>query len=234
VRIVTFNIKHGVVGAGRVDQKLLAATCAGFEADILALQEVDVRSRRTRYTHQAAVVARAAGLQWTFGEAWRRGPLRRYGNALLARGAIEERAVVPMPQPNNGEFRVAIVASVRLSGAPPLSVGATHLSFRKGEGAVQLDVLIAAMDRRPPPRIILGDLNVGPEVAEPALVAAGYTVAQTGPTFPAVKPRTRIDFVAVAGLDIVSVEVPEVPISDHRPIVAEVSTPNQGKRPPVP
>ena len=223
MRIVTYNIKHGSVGAGRIDLQLLADTCKRFEADILALQEVDVRALRTGLRHQAAMVARATGLDWAFGEAARRGPIRRYGNALLARGAIGDREVIPLPQPANGEFRVAVVASVALTGGPTVSVGATHLSFRKGEGAVQLGVLIEALGRRPGPRILLGDLNIGPDLALPALTAAGYSVAETGPTFPASSPRTRIDFVAVSGLEIVSVAVPEVPVSDHRPVVVQAT-----------
>jgi endonuclease/exonuclease/phosphatase family metal-dependent hydrolase len=223
VRIVTYNIKHGSVGAGRIDGGLLSRTCKGFAADILALQEVDVRAVRSGFRHQAATVARATGMNWAFGEAARRGPIRRYGNALLARGTIGDREVVPLPQPANGEFRVAIVASVVLTGGPTVSVGATHLSFRKGEGAVQLDVLIEALGRRPAPRILLGDLNIGPALALPALEAAGYSVADTGPTFPASSPRTRIDFVAVSGLEIVSATVPEVPVSDHRPVVVEAT-----------
>lgn len=223
MRIVTFNIKHGSVSSGRVDGRLLARTCAGFGADILALQEVDVRSVRSRFAHQAAAVGRAGGLSWTFGEAARRGPIRRYGNALLARGVIADREIVALPQPQGGEFRVAILASVTLAAGPTVSVAATHLSFRKGEGAAQLDVLLAALDRRPLPRILLGDLNLGPEIVEPAAAAAGYTIALTGPTFPAGKPRARIDFVAVSGLEIISATVPAVPLSDHRPVVAEVA-----------
>ena len=88
MRIVTYNIKHGSVGGGRVDVGLLATTCRSFGADILALQEVDVRSLRSGFRHQAAAVAQAAGMTWTFGEAARKGPIRRYGNALLALSLI--------------------------------------------------------------------------------------------------------------------------------------------------
>lgn len=225
MRIVTFNIKHGSVGSGRVDNRLLARTCAGFDADILALQEVDVRSVRSRLVHQGAMLGRATGMAHAFGEAARRGPIRRYGNALLVRGAISDVDVVPMPQPSGGEFRVAIVATATLTSGEAVSVAATHLSFRKGEGTVQLAALLAYFAARPLPRVLLGDLNVGADVAEPALRDAGYEVAATGPTFPAAQPRTRIDFVAVAGLEIVSAGLPEVPISDHRPIVVEASVP---------
>ena len=68
----------------------------------------------------------------------------------------------------------------------------------------------------------LGDLNLGPEVVEPAVAAAGYRLASTGATFPAAAPRSRIDFVAVSGLEVLSVSLPEVGTSDHLPVVADV------------
>ena len=231
MRIVTFNVKFGTVG-GRIDNRLLAATCAGLEADILALQEVDRRATRSGLADQVQRVARATGMSAAFGEAARRGPFRRYGNVLLGRGTLSDIETLALPRPEGGEFRVAVLARVTLQpgaagvsqdGEATLSVAATHLSFRKGEGAVQLSAVVEALGRRPLPRVLLGDLNLPPEVVEPALVAAGYQIAPTGPTFPARTPRTRIDYVAVQGLRVASAEVLQTPISDHRPVVAEVT-----------
>jgi endonuclease/exonuclease/phosphatase family metal-dependent hydrolase len=223
VKIATFNVKHGDSGDGRIDLGRLAAACASLEADVLAVQEVDRFARRTGFRDEMRVIAKATGLQAVFGEAARR-RWRRYGNVLLARGPITDVEVLKLPRPSQGEPRVAIVARVAVDGLS-LSVGATHLSFRKGEGAAQLEVLLAALAERDGPRVVMGDLNIGPELALPALTAAGYTVAPTGATFPAEAPRTRIDFVAVAGLEVVAAATPVLGTSDHLPIVAEVRAP---------
>lgn len=220
MRIATFNIKHGEDGDGRVDLRRLAAACAGLEADVLAIQEVDRFARRTGFSDEMRLIARATGLQAVFGEA-ARGRWRRYGNVLLARGPITDVDVVKLPRPGSGEPRVAIVARAAVGGVA-LSVGATHLSFRRGEGAAQLDVLLAALGERDGPRLLLGDLNIGPDVVIPAVEAAGYTVAPTGATFPATAPKSRIDFIAAAGLEILSASTPLVGTSDHLPVVAEV------------
>lgn len=220
MRIVTFNIKHGLDGRGRVDNGLLGRTCAAFGADVLALQEVDRRARRSGWADQVELVGRATGLSATFGEAARKGLFRRYGNALFGRGAITDTEVVPLPRPDWGEPRVVILATVQLDGAS-LSVAATHLSFRKKEGPTQLDIVLEILGRRPLPRVLLGDLNLGPEKVEPATRAAGYELAVTPPTFPSERPRSRIDYVAVAGLAVVAAEVPETEISDHRPVIAD-------------
>jgi endonuclease/exonuclease/phosphatase family metal-dependent hydrolase len=223
VRVATFNVKHGQNGAGRVDLRRLASACAGLSADVLAIQEVDRFARRTHFRDEMRVIARATGLQAVFGEAARK-KWRSYGNVLLARGPITDVEVVKLPRPSEGEPRVAIVARVDLDGLA-LSVGATHLSFRKGEGAAQLAVLLDALAERDGPRLLMGDLNIGPDLVVPAVTAAGYTVAPTEATFPASSPRTRIDFVAVSGLDIVAASTPIVGTSDHLPIVAELAVP---------
>ena len=166
------------------------------------------------------VIARATGMTAVFGEAARK-RWRTYGNVLLARGPITDVEVIRLPRPGQGEQRVAIVAGVTVDGLT-LSVGATHLSFRRGEGSPQLQVLLDALGRRDGPRVLLGDLNLGPEVVEPAVTAAGYALAPTGPTFPTSGPRTRIDFVAVSGFEILAASTPEAGISDHLPVVADV------------
>jgi len=220
LRIATFNVKHGDNGAGRVDLRRLGAACAALSADVLAIQEVDRFARRAGFRDEMRVIARATGLKAVFGEAARR-RWRSYGNVLLARGPITDVDVIKLPRPSEGEQRVAIVARVAVDGLA-LSVAATHLSFRRGEGLPQLEVLLEALARREGPRVLLGDLNLSAELVEPAVTAAGYTLAPTGPTFPTSAPRTRIDFVAVSGLQVVSGASPEVGMSDHLPVVAEI------------
>ena len=216
----TYNVKHGDDGHGGVDLRRLGAACASLSADILAVQEVDRFARRTHFRDEMRVIARATGLQAVFGEAARK-RWRSYGNVLLARGPITAVETLRLPRPAGGEQRVAIIARVEIGGVG-VSVAATHLSFRKGEGAVQLDVLLQALAERDGPRLLMGDLNLGPQVVEPAMTAAGYTLAATGPTFPAGAPRNRIDFVAVAGLEVVSASTPAPGMSDHLPIVVEL------------
>jgi endonuclease/exonuclease/phosphatase family metal-dependent hydrolase len=220
LRVATFNVKHGDNGGGRVDLRRLGNACAALSADVLAIQEVDRFARRAWFQDEMRVIARATGLEAVFGEAARR-RWRTYGNVLLARGPISDVEVIRLPRPNGGEQRVAIVARVDVDGVR-LSVGATHLSFRAGEGLPQLEVLLGALAGREGPRVLFGDLNLGPEVVEPAVTSAGYRLAPTGPTFPAKAPRTRIDFVAVSGLEILAASTPHAGMSDHLPVVAEV------------
>jgi len=68
----------------------------------------------------------------------------------------------------------------------------------------------------------MGDLNLRPEVVLPRLERAGLHPVSTAPTFPSHAPRICIDWIAVAGLELLSAEVVDLRASDHRPIVAEL------------
>ncbi len=114
-----------------------------------------------------------------------------------------------------------------------VSVGVTHLQHwpkrhrdRPHDAPEQLHALLDALRARAAPRILLGDLNLEPEVVGPILAAAGFTRAEHGPTFPADAPRVTLDHIAVDGLDIQRVWVAdEAPVSDHRAVVAELERP---------
>ncbi|MGH9021952.1 MAG: endonuclease/exonuclease/phosphatase family protein, partial [Acidimicrobiia bacterium] len=126
-----------------------------------------------------------------------------------------------LPDGGSGELRVAALARVEVAGLL-LSVGATHLSFRPGEGPPQLRLLASRLAEMPLPRLLLGDLNLEFDLVEPLVREAGFELALVPPAFPAKRPRRRIDHVAFAGFEVVAVEAPEVAVSDHRPVVVSL------------
>jgi endonuclease/exonuclease/phosphatase family metal-dependent hydrolase len=218
LRLATFNVQHGQGRDGEVDIGLLGRSCAALDADVLALQEVDVNLRRSHDADTAAEVAAACGMAFVFGEAIAiRGG--QYGNALLVRGTIDEVEVLALP---DAEPRSAIVARVHVDGGPDLTVGVTHLGLR-GAGEAQLPVVLDALRARPGPRVLLGDLNLDPEVVE--RLAGELVRVPSGPTWPAKAPRRTIDHVLLDGLTATTAVVPTMPVSDHRPLVVEVRYP---------
>ena len=109
-------------------------------------------------------------------------------------------------------------------GDGELAVVATHLSNRgradPHPALAQLDAVLARLATIAPPRVLLGDLNLEPDVIGDVIAAAGLTRVDAPPTFPVDVPRRRIDWIAVDGLVVESVEVPALDASDHRPLVA--------------
>lgn len=203
MRVVTFNIQHGRTPAGRVDIDLLGRVCAGFEADVLALQEVDVRRRRSGFADTVARVRGATGMHGVFGRA-----IRGYGNALFSTEPIVGHSVVQLPRHGRSEPRALLLAQTH-----GIKIGVTHLSIDEAEARDQLAAILAAdLD------LLVGDLNMRPDMLD-GLVPDGE------PTWPADNPRIKIDHVVARSGRVRATAaqvLPAPPLSDHRPLQAEV------------
>jgi endonuclease/exonuclease/phosphatase family metal-dependent hydrolase len=231
--VASFNILHGEVPGKGVDLELLAKTCSALDADVLALQEVDVHAPRSGDADIPALVADATGMQAAFGEAMRLRDGGRYGNALLVRGELADvevrtlphvspqRLVLPGRPRKVAEHRTAVLATA-VVGEVAVSVASCHLGFYRREGKPHFTDVARSLLARPGPHVLLGDLNLRTPEVLPLAERVGLTLAGGPPTFPAWNPAVRIDHVGVAGLTIESVEAPEVPISDHRPLVVDL------------
>lgn len=221
LRLVTFNVQHGRRRSGAVDVAALGRTCAALGADVLGLQEVDVGTRRVAGVDTAAEVAAATSMDVVFASTMAHGS-GCYGNALLVRGSLHEVEELVLARWPAAEARGAVLASADLSGGARLSVAVCHLGLAPGEAEAQLGEVLDRLVARPAPLALLGDFNLVPAQVAPQVEGAGLSLAGGPPTFPNRRPNQRIDHVAVAGLVLTAAVVPSVPVSDHRPLVAEV------------
>ena len=223
MRIATFNIQHGRGPDGEVDLGRLAAATALLDADVLALQEVDVEVPRSHGANLAAIAAGEMAFAFApamaIGDGW-------YGNGLAVRGRIGDLDAIELPGEDGDEPRIAMLASIEVDGAPEMSAAVTHLSIREHIARLQLEAVLTALVDRRPPHVLLGDLNLTPRAVEPGIRAAGLTLAEpSAPTFPAHRPSIRIDHLAVgAGLVLERVDIVHTPVSDHRALVATVNS----------
>lgn len=233
MRVVTFNIRHAAPKdsyAGLPDR--LAESCAALDADVLALQEVDVGVPRSAKADLAKVAADACGMASYFAKARRHAYRGQYGNALLVRGTIRDVEVVRLPGDHRHTVRLgplalkpfreprnAIIATVWVGGRS-VSVGTGHFAADAKARRAQLTTAAARLTERPLPRILLGDFNVPWAQAAGWLEPYGLTLAEAD-----LDPATRqgIDHVAVDGLSVASVETRWLPISDHPAKIVELS-----------
>lgn len=226
VRVATFNIHHGTVGSdGPVDVERLAEVCAGFEADVIGLQEVDLLTDRTGRRDLPGDVARALGMAHVFGPSTRH-PGGWYGNALLVRGEIERWSLDRLPRlPRwkvTQERRTLLQARVRAAGVD-LAVGVTHLAVPRAIGLHQLRSLVDLVVDVPRPLVLMGDLNRAPQDVAPLVGWAGLEVVDHDRTFPVAAPKLRIDHVAHSpDLVVERVEVRSTPMSDHRALLVDL------------
>ena len=225
VRLATFNLLHGRSPAdGVVDPDRLAAAVATLDADVLALQEVDLGQDRSAHVDQTAHVARsldaaharfAPALVGTPGQEWR--PAEdgdettepSYGVGLVSRLPVARWRRIPLgtsparlpllidarrPAFVRDEPRVALAAELA-APSPVGTVVAVHLSFAPGVNVVQLLRLARALRDAPSPVVILGDLNLPGPV--PPAVLPGWRSLVRETTFPADDPRIQLDHILV-------------------------------------
>jgi len=163
VRVVTYNI-HACVGVDRrYEPARIAAVLCEIDADIVCLQEVDIRRGSRLHGNQAAYLAEATGCQIILGA----GPsdhCGRFTNAILTRFPVNSARAIDLAV-SDYEPRAALDAELMI-GDRVLRVLATHFGLHAGERRLQANRLIAALDepftpgRRAAGAVLLvGDLN---------------------------------------------------------------------------
>jgi endonuclease/exonuclease/phosphatase family metal-dependent hydrolase len=255
MRMATFNILHGrSVHDGNVDLERLRASIKQLDADVLALQEVDLDQERSARADLTAVAAEAmhavshrfvAAIAGTPGATWMAATGREqpggaaYGIALLSRFLAETWQVlylprIPMKFPMYlpGPHRVQIVdeepraAVITRLDTPlgPVTVANTHLSYVPGWNRVQLRRLIRDLRGFEGPRVLMGDLNMAPRSPKRW---NGLRSLGEAPTFPADDPTHQLDYILTDDhtLRVERCEAPRLLISDHRALVVDVSRP---------
>jgi endonuclease/exonuclease/phosphatase family metal-dependent hydrolase len=227
IAVLSYNIHHGEGLDGKVDLERIARIIKFARADLVALQEVDVNTKRGGGVDQAKELGRLTGLNAVFGKAidYENG---EYGQAILSRWPISSRSVHVLPQRAGRESRIAVVARIE-GDFPGLLFASTHLDHQIEEIRVeQANALNAIFETNRTARAILaGDFNAVPESRTMAILWKGWEDSakeQAKPTIPAGRPTKRIDYVLFRSKErwkVVRTEVLEEPdASDHRPVLS--------------
>jgi endonuclease/exonuclease/phosphatase family metal-dependent hydrolase len=253
MRMATFNILHGrSVHDGAVHLDRLVHSIKELDADIVALQEVDLDQPRSGNSDLTAVAAEAMGavshrfvaaIAGTPGATWMAATGREqpgtaaYGIALLSRFPANTWQVLRLPRipmrfpmylqsPRKvmvvHEEPRAAMAACLDTPLGPLTVANTHLSFVPGWNRVQLKHLTRDLRGYPGPRVLMGDLNMTPPT--PTRRTRLRSLAEVA-TFPADEPCQQLDHILTDDetLRVDACAAPRLPISDHRALVVDVS-----------
>jgi endonuclease/exonuclease/phosphatase family metal-dependent hydrolase len=229
LRLVSWNVRD-LLG----DPFALRRVLRALAPDVLCLQEAP---RRLPGVVRNGMLARACGLRFVAGGR------TSGGTALLVGPRIGVRRAVAARLPVRGLFtrsRGLVVAELvaALPGRPlELTVACLHLPLEPDLRVRHAELAVAALDRRPRPSVVCGDLNEPPGAPAWRLLehAAGRDPApDAGPTFPAGRAHTRLDAVFVgAGLDVLGYgdggaePADVVRASDHLPVVVDLTPTGQ-------
>jgi len=213
----------------RISQLLLSS-----RADIVALQEVDGPSAWSGRFDHAVTMAEAADYPWHFRADHATSWLFRYGTAVLSRlpfQATRSHRFAPSPPSTRKGFVVSEVALPAL--APELDdvvvdVLSVHLDFLSRRTRLrQVAELIAVIEERDNPSIVLGDFNSSwhrPDSIIRELTAqTGLVAYEPEAKHLATHGSERIDWILISD-DFLFQRyrvLPEI-VSDHQPVYAEI------------
>ncbi|MEX2172242.1 MAG: endonuclease/exonuclease/phosphatase family protein [Pirellulales bacterium] len=229
LRVLSYNIHHGEGVDGKLDLDRIAAVIREAEPDVVALQEVDRRARRTGSVDQPAELGRLTGMRAIFE---RNIPLEggEYGNAVLTRLPVISHKNHPLPSHYDGEQRGVLAVELELAENGPRCVFlATHLDYRPDDAerrasAAMINKLVATQAEMP--ALLTGDLNARPDTPVLKDFSAEWTRANKEllPTFPSRQPVRQIDYVLYRPANrwrvIETRVIDESLASDHRPLLA--------------
>ncbi len=229
LRVMTFNIHSGLEGLDKVVEVIRATA-----PDIVALQEVDIGSRRSGGLDQLALLAERTGLRY-FAH-FRTTTLYGgdYGPAVLSRYPLEKVEQHALPVEPGMEPRTVAHALVNVNGRE-VSVYATHLTKRPFNGGLRVRqgaAILSLMERDPRPKLLMGDMNDVPTSLPMRLLKRELmdVFAQSGQgpdktyRMPAFLPEARIDYVlACDHFRPRSSRVLRSDASDHYPVVADLT-----------
>jgi endonuclease/exonuclease/phosphatase family metal-dependent hydrolase len=191
LRVASWNIR----AAQTAPVEMLAAEMRAMQADIFALQEVDVRTRRGDFVDQPGELAAALDFQYVFAASikWDEG---HYGLAVLSRWPLIQVQRHRLDSTPEAEPRIVLEVSV-CAGGRPLRMFNLHADRRTESRALGLAHLKRIVQGEIGSGIlVLGDLNEYPDApGVGSLIEAGLV------DLSAMSPNTagggRVDYLLV-------------------------------------
>lgn len=234
IKVMTYNVHHcnPPEKQGVIDVEATAAVIKSQDADIVAVQEVDVNTGRSGNINQAEQLALKAGYKSFYFAKAMDYDGGQYGILILSKYPLANTKTYMLPRTegnNSGEPRVLAAATVALPGGRTILFGSTHLeAYNKASRLLQVQEINRIAGASSLPFIVAGDFNAreGSEVIKTLDEHFTRTCNNCPATFSEGKASGVIDFIASApknAFDIVSHKViPDRKTSDHMPVVAEL------------
>lgn len=226
IKIASYNIHHGIDINGKVNLEAILEVLQQIDADIVALQEVDMLRPQTQLQKQADRLAKQLSMSYVYGAVRRYKP-GSYGNAILSRYPITSSKNHLLEE--SADYRCCLQADLDIDGTV-LSIFNTHLGLKQPVRYKHLkETILPLILPLKHPAVLAGDFNAPdsrPEVKMLSAFLLDTFTCNSGPliyTYPAGNPSARIDYIFINRKCIpFDYYIVDSAASDHLPVVAEI------------
>ena len=199
VQILTFNSFLGATTRGDFNLDTIAAVINEVQPDLVALQEVDFKTKRAKGYDLATELGLRTKMAPLFGKAMDYDG-GAYGEGVLTRMPIISSRTVALPHSPDNEPRSALEVTVELERGDTICFIGTHLEHQRNnpDRTAQTQKLNEVFVKNKYPTILAGDLNDTPE-SQPILILKKYwsdvSEENAEPTFSSENPQRKIDYI---------------------------------------
>ncbi|WLD91600.1 endonuclease/exonuclease/phosphatase family protein [Alkalihalobacillus sp. AL-G] len=234
LKIMTFNIHHGVGTDGRLDLDRIATVIIESNADIIGLNEVDRSfSQRSDYMDEIKYLAEKLKFEYSFSPSLtlkcrfsKNGG--KYGNALLSKFPLVAK------KPHQMDFISGIIegrsllqATIEPTYSLPIHFFVTHLSINPFLQRKQIEFILKHTTAlKNTPVLVMGDFNLRSGQKNWRRLNSKLNDLGSGqPTYPSKRPRVQLDYlfgnnhVKAKNIQVFDY-LPEA--SDHLPLLATI------------
>lgn len=218
LKVMTYNVRHCAGMDLVLDYDRTAAMIARQQPDVVALQELDSMTGRSKQRYQLGELASRTGYYPVFGAAidYDGG---KYGVGILTRETPLSTQRIPLP---GDEPRVLLVVELQ-----DYVMACTHLDLEKEPRLASIPLIVEEAQHWQKPFLLAGDWNDSPNSELLQEMTKYFTILSgNDSSYPADEPQECLDYVAlfkdhsVETLESIVIDEPEA--SDHRPVVVRL------------
>ncbi|HTE27322.1 endonuclease/exonuclease/phosphatase family protein [Flavitalea sp.] len=229
LNLLSYNIHHcNPPTAGTlIDVDTIAGVIRKLNPDLVALQEVDVKTKRSGGIDQARLLGEKTGMKAYFFKAIDHDG-GEYGVGILSKLPVSDFKQYKLPTVSESKGEPRILATVTITGKDgnDLIFACTHLDAQSNpqNRLLQIREINSILKDNKLPVIIAGDLNAatGSEVINIFDEMFARTCTNCAFTIPVLKPNKTIDFIGYKPTTRFEVEkhevINETYASDHLPV----------------
>jgi endonuclease/exonuclease/phosphatase family metal-dependent hydrolase len=200
LKVMTFNILHGATTRGDFDLDSIAKVIIEANPDLVALQEVDFKTKRARGYDLATELGYRTKMAPIFGKAMNFSG-GEYGEAILCKSSFISSRNVALPYSEGNEPRAALEITLVTGTEDTISFIGTHLDHLENDvdRIKQVKKINEVFSQNRYPTLLAGDLNDLPgstaiNILEEVWTAT-YKKTNALLTFPSDLPIKTIDYV---------------------------------------